>query len=65
MNLVMKRTVAFWNNENLVVCFVEALSYLTEGLERDDIRDVFFPEVGTIVENVQGVPKKRGINVPA
>ena len=51
MNLVMERSVAFWNNENLVVCFVEALSHLTEGLNRGDIRDVFFPEVRSISNN--------------
>ena len=51
MNLVMERSVAFWNNENLVLCFVQALSYLTEGLERKDIRDVFFPEVNKKVNN--------------
>ena len=45
MNLVMGSSVAFWNNENFVVCFVEALSHLAEGLDRGDIRDVFFPEV--------------------
>ena len=51
MNLVMERSVAFWNNENLVVCFVEALIHLTEGLNRGDIPDVFFPEVGSIFNN--------------
>ena len=45
MNLVRERSVAFWNNENLVVCFVEALIHLNEGLKRGDIRDVFIPEV--------------------
>jgi len=48
MNLVMKKSLAFWNNGNLTVCFVESLSYLIEGLKRDVICDVFFPEVNLL-----------------
>ena len=48
MNLVLEKPVAFWNNGNLVTCFVEALTHLTAGLERGSIRDVFFPEVGKL-----------------
>ena len=46
MNLVMMKPPTFWNNGNLVNCFVETLGHLISGLEAGVIRDVFFPEVG-------------------
>ena len=46
MNLVMMKPGTFWNNGNLVNCFVETLRHLISGLENGVIADVFFPEVG-------------------
>ena len=46
MNLVMMKPPTFWNNGNLVNCFVETLGHLISGLETGFIGDVFFPKVG-------------------
>ena len=55
MNLVMEKDASFWSNGNLVNCFVEALTFLTDGLERDYIPDVFFPEVRILRHNNSSV----------
>ena len=35
----------YWNNANLEKCFVDTLRLLLQGLQKDEILDVFFPEV--------------------
>ena len=49
MNLVMMKSPTFWNNGNLVNCFVETLGHLISGLETGFIGDVFFPKVATFL----------------
>ena len=49
MNLVLMKSEEeeYWNDENLVDCFIDALKNLQDGLERKTIPDIFFPDVST------------------
>merc|ERR1719430_1268727 len=48
MHLVIKTRADFWNNKNLENCFVRALQNLLEGMNKDLVPDVFFPEVNLL-----------------
>ena len=64
MNLVMMKPGTFWNNGNLVNCFVETLRHLISGLENGVIADVFFPEVGNFyyfLSPINGITAVRSI----
>merc|ERR1719474_2246999 len=70
MHFVIKkredRDYDYWNNRNLVVCFVDSLQNLLDGLKRGVITDVFFPEVNLlkriksqeVLENVKAYLEK-------
>ena len=45
MHHVLITKEEYWNNANLEQCFVDTLRHLLEGLKRDSITDIFFPEV--------------------
>ena len=35
----------YWNNKNLTKCFVDCMRNLWVGLQKQSIKDIFFPEV--------------------
>ena len=45
MHQVLNKPKSYWNNENLVMCFMDSLRNLLEGLRINSINDVFFPNV--------------------
>merc|ERR1711915_20183 len=45
IHLVMKKPKSYWNNENLVTCFIDSLRNLLQLLTERSVTDVFFPEV--------------------
>ena len=49
MHLALRSSEDYWNNSNLVTCFVDSLRNLLDGLKKDQIQDVFFPEVKVTV----------------
>merc|ERR1711892_606962 len=48
MHQVLLKPKTYWNNENLVTCFMDSLRNLLEGLRRKSITDVFFPHVNLL-----------------
>ena len=40
-----KGSAQYWHPSNLVTCFVDSLRNLLDGLKKDKIHDIFFPEV--------------------
>ena len=40
-----KRDGNYWRNDNLPICFIDAVQRLLDGLKMGEILDVFFPEV--------------------
>jgi len=45
---VVKKSEDYWNNENLVKCFVDSLRNLLNGLRKGSVTDIFFPNVNLL-----------------
>ena len=43
--IVEKKTPDYWDNINLSKCFVDCMRELWIGLQKEIIRDTFYPEV--------------------
>ena len=56
MHQVLRKPKSYWNNENLVTCFMDSLRNLLDGLKRKSITDVFFTNV-RIMSDKNNKPK--------
>jgi len=63
MHQVVHKSKDYWNNENLVTCFIDSLRNLLSGLRKESITDIFFPNVNLLdrIKNKQVIHDNIGL----
>jgi len=63
MHQVVRKSKDYWNNENLVICFMDSLRNLLDGVRKDSITDIFFPKLNLLdrIKNKQVIHDNIGL----